>query len=542
MKLAFGSLVAATAAISVAAFGGVEKMPVQQPVQQQVRQPVQQPVQQGEALQAPTGASQGGDMSGFDIAGITGLIKDNVDRDQALSIIDTVSGNLDDDSVAKGAIDNALAVLSACETCACDNEAPIAPLLGENELVCCGGFLSSTWDSYCDALTFSDCFDTCVSGAMEIRDEYAGDKDVILQELGTSVLTSIQNNDFDISALGGLLTGFGNNRRQRAPVADDGEYCGYLFSDFNNFKQCQPGSECIKRGMTGDKAYGICEPKQGAQGPTTTPTSSGPVSQATKNYAQQIIDAGIKIANFDFDKTACNEHTYKETYYSYEQIADEMSADFVALGPYLNEKGVKLGIVTYNTPYNMFVAGKKTGGEEMIRNVLRIVWPNDQTLANSIPIEDYQPANSQYVGKNPHLQAVQDFYRLQGVDSPNDTTMLADDTTDNITAAQREGYWTIPVLPKNGFKYSNILTPPPSTPATPTTYGAAYTTYGTTTYGTTTYGAPTYGTTTYGTTTYGAPTYTAATYTNTYGSSQTYGSTMYAANTYGNTYGAMYSG
>jgi len=165
----------------------------------------------------------------------------------------------------------------------------------------------------------------------------------------------------------------------------------------------------------------------------------------------------VKLAAFDWDRTACTEHTFRGTYASYCDIAKKVSKDYVATQNAWCSQGKPSAIVTYNDDVVM-VGGQRVMGPDMIKKVL------DMVLAPgcSDKIKIYaKNERSRSAGKSWHLKSAQKSYSNMGYEVRTEHTLLIDDTKNNIDVAREMAclwcpiYRTVWVNPANGYKTSD---------------------------------------------------------------------------------------
>lgn len=157
---------------------------------------------------------------------------------------------------------------------------------------------------------------------------------------------------------------------------------------------------------------------------------------------------GVRLLDFDWDKTANTVHTYQQTYSSFRQIANLVSQDYIEITNQWCRAGLPSHIVTYNDA-NMAVAGQSRYGPDVIHEVLDMVLGEE--CKGKIKVFARNDG-SRRSGKNCHIAA---SMSASGITDPKEVALF-DDTEENIEQGLPMGYRTVWVYPKTGFVFSNV--------------------------------------------------------------------------------------
>lgn len=333
-----------------------------------------------------------------------------------------------------------------CDICICANDPGSADDV--NDKHCCptvAGMKPSSWDDYCDLMSVDECPTECYKNATDLT---------------TIVLDDGVKLSFRSSAFGfGSQYGYGQTRynpqRGWGPTQQQSGGAGSVCMGSG----CPAGLVCSSSSSVG-YGYGVCMPDNkvasgitsgGVYGGSSSVTLPSPAPDITQ--ANMLMGKGIKMLMIDWDMTAHNHHTFAIAPTSVEDLASQVSPEFIALAEAWCSMGQPIAIVTYNDAQNkVYIGGQKMTGPEMIRTVLAEVLSAGCLGGMQIVADNLDRKGQKSQGKQPHIQIARQGAGQSLTDSQ---ILLIDDTVANIKAA-RSMYWTAQVDPREGMRSYHV--------------------------------------------------------------------------------------
>lgn len=159
----------------------------------------------------------------------------------------------------------------------------------------------------------------------------------------------------------------------------------------------------------------------------------------------------IKLFIFDFDCTITNYHL-KDVNVKAEHVTQYIDVDlFKAWIEYLQSQNIKVAVASFGNK-NKILTLLQTIFDTNVFDEHNVITPRDMPVINGVQWkEDFVPPRRSGLNKNHMLQMLRAPFKISAKE-----TYFLDDTFENITNAQAEGYYTVCVSKEGGFKSTLI--------------------------------------------------------------------------------------